>query len=426
MVFVFSFLVFAAAVSAVAIPSFLTCGLNASLVRVVALSAEDRRALGHFAFHSLRAAQSVQPNTVLGQLRVVSPSQATTLVGVSELQSFPVAQQFMYALLSNQWPELTRELTALSPPVMWTAEEISELKGTLLWTPVRNAFSALKQRHRNSTVAFVAAHQLQGNFTFAAWKWAYGAVKALQFFSSVKKTMVLIPQLSLFSFGGPGNAHLHERSDGVIEMRARSAIKEGEIVRFNDDLDSFEADNHRLLEMYGLLLSKRKFTYRLSVVLADREDPMFGNKRELFDRYFPEKKLQHDFALDGESIPEGLLFALRVYHAVTSEVNEVQEALHGRPVSVRNEKQVWENLGQVLASRLYAFPTTLEEDGELLKNNDMPRAAKNAILLRRAEKRILRKTLRLIDEAGRALHNKFMRREYDGVKITDENVMKVG
>jgi hypothetical protein len=118
------------------------------------------------------------------------------------------------------------------------------------------------------------------------------------------------------SYGAPGTAHLHQNNDSSIDIVLSAPVATGQKIHLNDDIAGNNVDNYRLLEIFGMLLSKRSFTYAVSVSL-DKNDPMYGNKREMFDKYFRKQRVSpvQTFSLDGKQVPRELLFALRVYNA---------------------------------------------------------------------------------------------------------------
>lgn len=93
------------------------------------------------------------------------------------------------------------------------------------------------------------------------------------------------------------------------------------------------------------------------------------------------------------------------------------------PISHRNELASYETLGSLCVQKLRNFPTTLEQDGDLLRTRkaQLSRNAKNAVLWRRAEKRILTETLALVESKAKQLHGKWMVRDTDPLVMRGEN-----
>jgi hypothetical protein len=68
----------------------------------------------------------------------------------------------------------------------------------------------------------------------------------------------------------------------------------------------------------------------------------------------------------------------------------------------------------------------MEEDRELLRvrKSNMSRNAKNAILWRRAEKRILHRTLAIVEERAKRLHSQWMVRDADPLQMKGDHVFE--
>lgn len=148
---------------------------------------------------------------------------------------------------------------------------------------MRDALAVLKQKHGQLVKPLVASGVLDAaRYSFARWKRAYCLVKALQSVAlDDAGTVTLVPWIALSSFGARGNANMHVTNDSSVQLVLSAPVSRGQAVVFNDDLGSNESDNFRLLELFGLLLSKRPFRYYVSVSL-DRADPMVGRASAFF------------------------------------------------------------------------------------------------------------------------------------------------
>ncbi len=341
----------------------LSVALNDEFVNLKYLNSDtDRVAGGYVGRHRLVAVCDLDPATVVATLPrslLLRPRNATDAMPFLESRRLSEVQLLMFALLNRRgvknnfdWlfdetgmtrPDMhcllhlhvslshspSRSIynlfvclffaEGLTPPLLWTRDDVMELRETQLWTPLRDALTVLKEKHSLIVKALLAELPAlidKADFSFARWKRAYCLVRALQVVDvDDEGGLTLVPSIALFSFGGPGNAHLHLRNDSVFEIVLSAAVRTGDEIVLNDDLDGHPpAENQRLLDVYGMLLGKRKFTYSVSVAL-DNKDPMYGNKRELFERYFGDRSPVQYFAINGTSVPRELLFALRVYNA---------------------------------------------------------------------------------------------------------------
>ena len=280
-------------------------------------------------------------------------------------------------------------------------------------------------------------HGAETKFLFLSLARAYSVVKGYQLLSHLDQSFRLVPWIQLFSFARRGHAHLHETSEGNLEIWLRRPVKAGEEIVVNEDTDPVNDDadsdkeedyssNARLLHLYGIVVSRRMFGFTLSVGL-DPDDSMYGNKRRMFDDRFGERSAPtQSFQLTGKLIPRDLIFALRVYNADPIEAHELENAQRDERVGSANEKRVWEALGQLCFSKLQEYPTDMKEDREILEDLKTEwatspslalRNRKNAVLFRRAEKRVLTNTLREVDRQLLALHSNYMVRESDAIQL---------
>lgn len=95
------------------------------------------------------------------------------------------------------------------------------------------------------------------------------------------------------------------------------------------------------------------------------------------------------FKLDGEKIPEELMYTLRIYHAEMADLQDFEKAREGKPISSFNEKKALEEIVKFCTESLRKYPTSRKEDKKILLKGKLTNNAKYAVILRRAEKRIL-------------------------------------
>lgn len=110
-------------------------------------------------------------------------------------------------------------------------------------------------------------------------------------------------------------AHFHELNE-TIDIVLSQAVSKGEEIVLNDDIEGKTVDNNKLFDLYGIMVPKTRdaISFQLSVGLTE-DDQMYGNKREMWKRYFKNAFAAQDFFLrmkKNESIlPKGLVFAMR-------------------------------------------------------------------------------------------------------------------
>jgi len=96
---------------------------------------------------------------------------------------------------------------------------------------------------------------------------------------------------------------------------------------------------------------------------------------------------------------------LRLVHAQDCEVESLASSYGTnirdiKPISIENEIAVLCHLRSACQTALEDFPTTLEDDNNLLNNDQLSFNTRNAILMRRGEKEVLHHWITLTDQAN--------------------------
>ena len=85
-------------------------------------------------------------------------------------------QTLMFGVLSGKLPFF--DVITLNAPLVWPSEEVVALKGTQLWSTLRDALDALKKSHRTLVQRICKENYLEKEkFTFQRWKQAYAIIK---------------------------------------------------------------------------------------------------------------------------------------------------------------------------------------------------------------------------------------------------------
>lgn len=101
---------------------------------------------------------------------------------------------------------------------------------------------------------------------------------------------------------------------------------------------------------------------------------------------------------------------MRIQALKPSEFDSYTKAFQGRPISLRNELEVYRTLMLACQNLVKRYPTTLQQDAELLGKEDLSSNMRNAIHLRKGEKETLILTMNYIAR----LWDDFLVRGYDG------------
>lgn len=97
------------------------------------------------------------------------------------------------------------------------------------------------------------------------------------------------------------------------------------------------------------------------------------------------------------------------------DLQDFEKAREGKAISAYNEKKVVENIIQFCSDLLKAYPTTRAEDKKILLAGKLSIYAKYAVILRRAEKRILGATKQQAVSRLKWVNDNWMTRTTQGI-----------
>ena len=162
--------------------------------------------------------------------------------------------------------------------------------------------------------------------------------------------------------------------------------------------------NSRFFVNYGFSLEINADNEALMKFELPKNDPQYAikarhlgfNIQDSNSRDIVKKDFQIPMQYKEKKVKEAFSF-LRVLHAQGNEFLIISSADGLRledipPLSIRNEKQVLTSLAVSATKSLKKFPTTLEYDNQLLKNEELyPKFTnqRNSVLMRRGEKEVL-------------------------------------
>jgi len=149
--------------------------------------------------------------------------------------------------------------------------------------------------------------------------WAYAFYSSRQWFKSTTVTSAIVPFIEIFNLREVSSVKFVE-NDGIINIISLKDIEVGEEVFMNDGLFG----NRDLLEYYGFVYENNPADTLDVGVGLDKEDQMFGNKKELF--HMRGIKDGHTFGITSDLIPKDLIYALRIYHLTIYDYDDVDKA----------------------------------------------------------------------------------------------------
>ncbi len=275
-------------------------------------------------------------------------------------------------------------------PFFFDAHEHSLLEGSFVQGMVEYQRVKLADRHAN------LCRHVPGfeRFTLEHFIWAHFAVVSRTFSVLQDKRIVtcMAPLVDMINDGRPWNTRWALSEDGqFFEVQAAEAIAQGQEL-----LTSYGSrHNLHLLVQYGFVHEDNAHDEVMLIFDLPVEDPLTAEKKRLLGYSSPEEprsfKLPREF--DPKVMAEALSF-LRVAHAQAGELALLSEAPDARArarsmLSEENERKIVSLFVGACEERLAGYPTTLEEDERILREEKLSHNARSCVLLRRTEKQIL-------------------------------------
>ena len=281
-------------------------------------------------------------------------------------------------------------------PLSFTPAELALLQGSAALEKLAARRAALKSDHRSLCHAVPAFRR----FALADFVWARSCVITRVFGLTIagEKTEALVPLADMLDHRRPAETHwTYDDDAGAFVMTALRAFHPGQPVH-----DSYgRKSNTRFLVNYGFTLDDNDDDDEAAVRLAIPADaPLPGDKARLLGALPGEREAVALPAPSGDGVePEALSF-LRVACATPREIEQIHASQGGAhrvlPLNGRNESAALALLAAACEEARAAFPTSVEQDDALLGEGAPSTNARNAVVARRSEKRVLMRWIDLV------------------------------
>uniref|UniRef100_A0A7S2XYG6 Rubisco LSMT substrate-binding domain-containing protein n=1 Tax=Fibrocapsa japonica TaxID=94617 RepID=A0A7S2XYG6_9STRA len=250
-------------------------------------------------------------------------------------------------------------------------------------------------------------------FTFEEFKWAFCMLFSRAICLNNLMTgpaVALIPYADLFNHNPYSNTFIEtdviggwfeEKKDEIRVYCDRSYKRMEQVC-----ISYGQKSNLELLLLYGFCLDRNPFnSVDLSVSLP-ADEPMFEEKRDFLDG--KGVKPDMNFPVYADRYPDELLQFLRLV-CLTAEDRigpegtplDLWELRFSQQINDSNEMAVLNLIAEACELALSRYPTTEEQDVDLIKDYKMfallPRNTRLAVKARRQEKRILKRTIAAVE-----------------------------
>jgi histone-lysine N-methyltransferase SETD3 len=264
-------------------------------------------------------------------------------------------------------------------PFFFDEGELSLLKGSLAPRWVKSLREGLEAQH-----AHLCKH-VPGfeRFAFDAFVWAHFAVVTRTF--SVQRSGVevacLVPLADMINDGRPWDVHWDMTEGGThFQLKSKGFVAEGQELRTSYG----DKSNLQLLLQYGFVHEENPYDEVMLFLGLPLEDPLAAQKQRVLGLTAPFELRPYTLSLtDDAKLLEEMFSFLRVAHADAEELATLAAARGG------TEQKIIDAFVTLCEEQLAAYETTLAEDERILQEEKLSRNARNCILVRRGEKRIL-------------------------------------
>jgi hypothetical protein len=277
-------------------------------------------------------------------------------------------------------------------PLFFDAQELSLLQGSTALREVARWKEMLLSRYAT------LAERVPGfaRFTPDAYLWAQHVLISRTFGLTVAGKLVrcFVPVADMLNHRPSPRLVWGNTEDGdAFVLVAREPVEPGEEVHISYGIKP----SCRFLLSYGFVPEDNPDDTLVLYLSVPEDAEEAEAKRELLSLTAPASRRRFEVPLHyGHSSTVAMFSFLRVAHADARELARLIEEAREEgglsevpPLSAETEARAFRALGDACEARLAGFETTLEEDERLLQEADLSRNARNCLLLRRGEKRLL-------------------------------------
>jgi len=272
-------------------------------------------------------------------------------------------------------------------PLFWTNEQLALTEGTGLPENVISRRQTLEAAYKLLNENYVAKNNVlpAEYFTYDNYVWAFMVVLTRAWF--IQDQLVLVPMADMLNHSPDAGAGNLEQIDGqsFFVINATKEYKTGEQV-----YDSYgPRTNFDLIKGYGFALENNPHDGMLLHFNMKTTNLVQGIVEPLLRKVDPN---YGSIIIQPNRRPDALLRIFRLSVMEFKDLEHVEDALAGKPISLMNELKAFRAAISGLAQALQKFPTTVEEDTALLQT-ELSAIEHNAIIFRRSEKAILQNVI---------------------------------
>lgn len=344
-------------------------------------------------------------------------------------EKFVLGEKSFYKAYIDVLPEVNE----VNPTFTWSDEDLSFLNGS----PVIAATKSMQMKLRNEYNDLLGGEEKlcdqypeifpREHFTFENWVWAFTNLfsRAIRLRSMKQgETLAMVPYADLINHSPYSGAYLDARETGDWLFKTG----EEEVILYADRgyrkmeqiyISYGPKSNSDLLLLYGFALERNPFnSVDVTVSIAPRTkeavekaaasgitfdvDPLADEKLEFLRNVGRSNTV--DFPCYADRYPVEMLEYLRLIMMTPEDTmgRPLKDFDYTKTVSAANEAAVLYSVVDAISRQLTKYPTTEEEDAEIIKDKSMFRILsynqRMAVRHRRNEKRLLKRTIAALEK----------------------------
>jgi len=286
---------------------------------------------------------------------------------------------------------------------VWTDDELELLDGSPVLVSTRSFQAKLQAEY--ATVQQLSAAYPEALppavHTWEAFQWAMSMLFSRGINLREIDTLALVPYADLLNhspyaqtFFMLGSIPLSPEKEVVLYADRAYARNDQVLVSYG------QKSNAELLLLYGFVIDRNLYDQVELRVAVDEADPLYAEKAAFLKLQGLKTEMAFPLLIDRYS--SELVEFLRLCCVRPGDAASLDELAYNEPISLVNERAAQAALREGCLTALREYPQSEEDDMALMADGFMfsalPRNARMAIKLRRNEKRILLRTIRVCEE----------------------------
>jgi hypothetical protein len=284
----------------------------------------------------------------------------------------------------------------------WSEEELEMLTGSGVLVQTASLKAKLRREFDTLTAQVIQPNGLDASaFTYESFQWAMCMLFSRAIDLRETGELALVPYADLLNHSPYANSYFFYNSVPLSSEREVCLYADRLYAKNDQVLISYgQKSNGELILLYGFVVDRNLFDEVEITVSLDESDPRYDEKVTFLRGQGLQPSMAFPLLIDRYS--SELTQFLRLC-CVTPQMGPLGDYKYAERISSSNERAAMQVLRTGCLEALAQYPDSEEDDRKLMENGKMfatlPRNARMAVKLRRNEKRILHRTIKVCEVA---------------------------